>query len=85
MGVVLQACCRMPWNETAPMNERVKFIARYLHHDDPFATLCAASGISRKTGYKWASATRPVESPRSLIAHGRRGRIRMPLPERLSN
>jgi transposase InsO family protein len=44
---------RMPWNETAPMNERVKFIARYLQKEDCFAALCEHAGISRKTGYKW--------------------------------
>jgi homeodomain-containing protein len=43
----------MPWNETEPMNERVKFIARYLRKDEPFTVLCEAAGISRKTGYKW--------------------------------
>jgi transposase InsO family protein len=35
------------------MNERVKFIARYLQNEEPFASLCAEAGISRKTGYKW--------------------------------
>ena len=35
------------------MNERVKFIARYVQHEEPFAALCEAAGISRKTGYKW--------------------------------
>ena len=35
------------------MNERVKFLARYLEGDVPFASLCEAAGISRKTGYKW--------------------------------
>jgi len=35
------------------MNERVKFIARYLQNEEPFAALCADAGISRKTGYKW--------------------------------
>ena len=43
----------MPWNETEPMNERVKFIARYLANDEPLTVLCEESGISRKTGYKW--------------------------------
>ena len=43
----------MPWNETAPMNERVKFIARFLQRDESFATLCERAGVSRKTGYKW--------------------------------
>jgi transposase InsO family protein len=35
------------------MNERVKFIARYLQNEEPFVTLCEDAGISRKTGYKW--------------------------------
>src|ERR1700675_4167204 len=43
----------MPWNETEPMNERVKFIARYLQNEEPLAVLCEDAGISRKTGYKW--------------------------------
>ena len=43
----------MPWNETEPMNERVKFIARYLQKDEPFNALCEHAGVSRKTGYKW--------------------------------
>ena len=43
----------MPWNETAPMNERVKFIARYLQNEEPFSELCEHAGVSRKTGYKW--------------------------------
>lgn len=43
----------MPWNETAPMNERVKFIAARLADEEPFSTTCERFGISRKTGYKW--------------------------------
>ena len=43
----------MPWRETSPMNERVKFIADYLQDDEPFSELCARAQISRKTGYKW--------------------------------
>jgi putative transposase len=35
------------------MNERVKFIARYLQNEEAFVALCADAGISRKTGYKW--------------------------------
>ncbi|NIM21253.1 MAG: helix-turn-helix domain-containing protein, partial [Candidatus Latescibacteria bacterium] len=35
------------------MNERVKFIARYLEADEPFSSLCEDFGVSRKTGYKW--------------------------------
>lgn len=43
----------MPWNQTEPMNERVKFIAAYLEENDSMTDLCKAFGISRKTGYKW--------------------------------
>jgi putative transposase len=43
----------MPWNETTPMNERVKFIARYPQNEEPFSELCAYAGVSRKTGYTW--------------------------------
>lgn len=35
------------------MNERVKFIARYLTHEEYLSALCEQFGISRKTGYKW--------------------------------
>ena len=35
------------------MNERVKFIARYLQNEEPFIVLCEDARISRKTGYKW--------------------------------
>jgi putative transposase len=53
MGNRSRACCGMPWNETAPMNERVKFIAWYLQQEEPFTALCEHAGVSRKTGYKW--------------------------------
>ena len=43
----------MPWTETDAMNERVKFIARYLQKEEDFKTLCLQAGISRKTGYQW--------------------------------
>lgn len=43
----------MPWNKTEPMNERIKFIARYLESAESFSELCEDFKISRKTGYKW--------------------------------
>jgi transposase InsO family protein len=43
----------MGWNSTSPMNERIKFIARYLTNELTFTALCDEFGISRKTGYKW--------------------------------
>jgi len=35
------------------MNERVKFIARYLQNEESFVVMCEDAGISRKTGDKW--------------------------------
>ena len=43
----------MPWKETCPMEERMKFIADYLQDEWSLAQLCRFYGISRKTGYKW--------------------------------
>jgi transposase InsO family protein len=43
----------MPWKETSPVNERVKFIAAVLEGNENFSELCERFGISRKQGYKW--------------------------------
>ncbi|MGH7269871.1 MAG: integrase core domain-containing protein [Polyangiaceae bacterium] len=43
----------MPWLETAPMEERERFIAADRRGLYTRAELCARYGISRKTGYKW--------------------------------
>lgn len=43
----------MPWRETCPMEERVKFIGDWLKDEETVADLCLIYGISRKTGYKW--------------------------------
>ncbi|HAT8180811.1 TPA: helix-turn-helix domain-containing protein [Legionella pneumophila] len=44
----------MPWKETEPMKERLKFISNYLEKSfDTFAELCTFYGVSRKTGYKY--------------------------------
>lgn len=61
---------RMPWTETAPMNERVKFLARYLKHEEPFTALCEVAGISRKTGYKWVDRY-DAEGVKGLIDRSR--------------
>jgi transposase InsO family protein len=43
----------MPWLETEPMNEKVKFIAAYLNKEETtFVELCERFHISTKTGYK---------------------------------
>lgn len=44
----------MAWQETDPVNERVKFVAARQSGLYSMSELCARFGISRKTGYKWA-------------------------------
>jgi len=44
----------MPWIETEPMNEKVKFISAYLNNEEAtFLELCERFNISGKTGYKY--------------------------------
>lgn len=43
---------RMPWDETNPVNERVKFVAASQRDGQSMTDLCEQFGISRKTGYK---------------------------------
>lgn len=44
----------MPWMETEPMNEKVKFISAYLSNEySTFEELCERFNISCKTGYKY--------------------------------
>jgi len=42
----------MPWNETNPVNERLKFVTAAQRGSHPMTELCEQFGISRKTGYK---------------------------------
>ena len=41
----------MPWKESCPMDERMRFVARLIE-GDRMSELCREFGISRKTGYK---------------------------------
>jgi transposase-like protein len=41
----------MPWRETCPVNERLRFVAR-LQDGERMVDLCRDYGISRKTGHK---------------------------------
>lgn len=43
----------MPWRETCPMNERVRFVTLAREKMLPFSSLCGIFNISRETGYKW--------------------------------
>ncbi len=42
----------MPWHQTDPVNERLKFVAAAQRGRHSMTELCAKFGISRKTGYK---------------------------------
>lgn len=48
----------MVWNVGSVMDERIKFIGVVLEGLMPFSVACEASGISRKTGYKWLARYR---------------------------
>jgi putative transposase len=42
----------MPWLETDPMSERLKFVQDALGDRFTMAEVCARYGVSRPTGYK---------------------------------
>jgi putative transposase len=43
----------MPWRETAPMAERMRFVTDWERDLYSMVELCDRYGVSRKTGYKW--------------------------------
>src|SRR6266851_5273955 len=43
----------MPWRETAPMKERMRFVTDRERGLYSMVELCERYGVSRKTGYKW--------------------------------
>src|SRR5881296_1259508 len=53
----------MPWKEGHVMDERLRFVARLLE-GEKMAPLCAAFGISRKTGYKILRAVQRLRDRR---------------------
>ena len=42
----------MPWAQTAPMQERIRFIQDFRSELFTMTELCERFGISRKTGYE---------------------------------
>ena len=42
----------LPWNETSPETEQVRFIERWQAGGVTFTQICRQFGVSRKTGYK---------------------------------
>src|SRR5712691_1388872 len=53
---------RMPWKETRVDEQRLKFIVACLDEASGWtmSEVCAAFGISRKSGYKWLQRYRDV-------------------------
>ncbi|HEX6202403.1 MAG TPA: IS481 family transposase [Thermoanaerobaculia bacterium] len=45
----------MPWKETTPVDQRMHFVAALSTCRWTMSELCRLYGISRKTGYKWAT------------------------------
>jgi putative transposase len=43
----------MPWAQTDPMTERLRFVTALRKRKSSFRSVCAAFGIAPKTGYKW--------------------------------
>jgi transposase InsO family protein len=48
----------MPWKETSPKMEKMRFIVAWRANEESMAELCRRFGISRKTGYKIISRWR---------------------------
>lgn len=67
----------MVWRETGIMDERLRFVVDCLARDETMSALCAAYGISRKSGYKWLWRYREFgaeglhDRPRGPLNHGR--------------
>lgn len=61
----------MPWRETSPMDQRLRFIADYEKRLFSVSELCARFGVSRKTGYKWIERYQ-VEGPAGLLDRSRK-------------
>lgn len=70
----------MPWCESDAMDQRCKFVIRYLSGQFEMTELCRSYRISRPTGYKW------VERYRAQGAVGLQERSRAPhhCPHRMS-
>lgn len=61
----------MPWAQTDPMSERLRFVLAARKHKATFTSLCAAFGVAPKTGYKWLTQFE-AEGPGGLKDRSRR-------------
>ena len=77
----------MPWQESSPMSERLKFVQACLSRREQISEICDRFGISRKTGQKWLSRFREFGeaglSTRSHAPQQQRFRIEAPIAARL--
>ena len=53
----------MPWRETAPMKERMRFVTDWERDPYSMVELCERYGVSRKTGHKWIARYPGVVPP----------------------
>src|SRR5262245_55257063 len=60
----------MPWAETEPMKERMRFVADAERGLYSITELCGHYGISRRTGYKWLDRYE-VSGPAGLLDRSR--------------
>jgi transposase-like protein len=60
----------MPWAETEPMKERMRFVADADRDLYSMTELCTRYGISRRTGYKWLDRY-DVSGPTGLLEGSR--------------
>src|SRR5436190_24267563 len=61
----------MPWRETSPMDQRLRFIADHQRQLFSLSELCVRFGVSRKTGYKWVERYQ-ADGPAGLHDRSRR-------------
>ena len=62
----------MPWLETDVRDQRIQFVIAASRPDANLTRVCAAFGISRKTGYKWLERQTAAGSVAALADHSRR-------------
>ena len=60
----------MPWTETEPMKERMRFVADAERGLYSMSELCERYGISRRTGYKWIDRYE-AKGPAGLLERSR--------------
>lgn len=61
----------MPWAQTDPMSERLRFVTALRKHKSTFSSMCATFGIAPKTGYKWLHQFE-AQGPAGLADRSRR-------------